>query len=242
MNEFISNKIAPLGVLRVGLNMSNFLLVSGEDKLGLPEGVSPDVGKKIAEELNVACKLVKFGRPGLLADAVNDDLWDIGNIAHEKERSKTIDFSDPYVNIDANFIYKNKDNFKSNEEINSPGIKIAVAERSAYDLWLTDNFKNVEIIRASSIEDSHDLFRNNKVDVLAGLKPKLIDELAINNDFKIITNPFTFIKQSVGVKKGNPEILEFLNRFISKLIREGYIKELLKKHKVLDKLSVPKID
>ena len=151
MNEFISNKIAPLGVLRVGLNMSNFLLVSGEDKLGLPEGVSPDVGKKIAEELNVACKLVKFGRPGLLADAVNDDLWDIGNIAHEKERSKTIDFSDPYVNIDANFIYKNKDNFKSNEEINSPGIKIAVAERSAYDLWLTDNFKNVEIIRASSI-------------------------------------------------------------------------------------------
>ena len=35
MNEFISNKIAPLGVLRVGLNMSNFLLVSGEDKLGL---------------------------------------------------------------------------------------------------------------------------------------------------------------------------------------------------------------
>ena len=242
MNEFISNKIAPLGVLRVGLNMSNFLLISGEDKLGLPEGVSPDVGKKIAEELNVACKLVKFGRPGLLADAVNDDLWDIGNIAYEKERSKTIDFSDPYVNIDANFIYKNKDNFKSNEEINSPGIKIAVAERSAYDLWLTDNFKNVEIIRAPSIDESHNLFRNNKVDVLAGLKPKLIDELAINNDFKIITNPFTFIKQSVGVKKGNPEILEFLNRFISKLIREGYIKELLKKHKVLDKLSVPKID
>ena len=242
MNEFISNKIAPLGVLRVGLNMSNFLLVSGEDKLGFPEGVSPDVGKKIAEELNVACKLVKFGRPGLLADAVNDDLWDIGNIAFEKERSKTIDFSDPYVNIDANFIYRNKDNFKSNEEINSPGIKIAVAERSAYDLWLTDNFKNVEIIRAPSIDESHNLFRNNKVDVLAGLKPKLIDELAINNDFKIITNPFTFIKQSVGVKKGNPEILEFLNRFISKLIREGYIKELLKKHKVLDKLSVPKID
>ena len=242
MNEFISNKIAPLGVLRVGLNMSNFLLVSGEDKLGFPEGVSPDVGKKIAEELNVACKLVKFGRPGLLADAVNDDLWDIGNIAYEKERSKTIDFSDPYVNIDANFMYKNKDNFKSNEEINSPGIKIAVAERSAYDLWLTDNFKNVEIIRASSIEESHDLFRNNKVDVLAGLKPKLIDELAINNDFKIITNPFTYIKQSVGVKKGNPEILEFLNGFISKLIREGYIKELLKKHKVQDKLSIPKID
>lgn len=242
MIDSISKKLAPTGELRVGLNMSNFLLVSSKDSNGLPEGVSPDIGKKLAKELNVICKLVQFEKPGLLADAVNDDKWDIGNIACEKERAKSIDFSDPYVNIDANFIFRNKDNFTSNEEINSPGIKIVVAERSAYDLWLTENFKNVELIRASSIEESHNLFRNNKADVLAGLKPKLIDELATNNDFKIIANPFTYIKQSVGVKKGNPEILEFLNGFISKLIREGYIKELLKKHKVQDKLSVPKID
>ena len=242
MIDAISKKLLPTGELRVGLNMSNFLLVNSKDSNGLPAGVSPDIGKKLAEELNVNCKLVKFERPGLLADAVNDDLWDVGNIASEKERGKTIDFSDPYVNIDANFIFRNKNNFTSNEEINSPGIKIVVAERSAYDLWLTENFKNVELIRASSIEESHDLFRNNKADVLAGLKPKLIDELATNNDFNIISNPFTYIKQSVGVKKGNPEILEFLNGFILKLIREGYIKELLKKHKVQDKLSVPKID
>ena len=99
MNDFISKKLAPSGVLRVGLNMSNFLLVSGVDKSGFPEGLSPDVGKKIAEELNVACKLVKFGRPGLLADAVNDDLWDIGNIAHEKERSKTIAVSYTHLTL-----------------------------------------------------------------------------------------------------------------------------------------------
>ena len=47
MNDFISKKLAPSGVLRVGLNMSNFLLVSGVDKLGFPDGLSPDVGKKL---------------------------------------------------------------------------------------------------------------------------------------------------------------------------------------------------
>ena len=108
MNDFISKKIAPTGELRVGLNMSNFLLVNSKDANGLPDGVSPDIGKKIAKELNVNCKLVQFERPGLLADAVDDNKWDIGNIAYEKERSKTIDFSDPYVNIDANFIFRNK--------------------------------------------------------------------------------------------------------------------------------------
>ena len=242
MNDFISKKIAPTGELRVGLNMSNFLLVNSKDANGLPDGVSPDIGKKIAKELNVNCKLVQFERPGLLADAVDDNKWDIGNIAYEKERGKTIDFSDPYVNIDANFIFRNKDNFKSNEEINSSGIKIAVVERSAYDLWLSDNFKNAELIKVKTIDSSHKLFREGSVDVLAGLKPKLLEELEINDDFKIISNPFTYIKQSVGIKKGNPEILEFLNRFILKLIRKGYISELLKKHKVQDKLSIPKID
>ena len=242
MIDNISEKLAPKGVLRVGLNMSNFLLVNSKDSNGLPGGVSPDMGKKLAKELNVNCELVQFEKPGLLADAVNNDQWDIGNIAFEKERSKTIDFSEPYVNIDANFIFRNKDNFYSNDEINSPGIKIAVVERSAYDLWLTDNFKNVELIKVNTIDDSHKLFREGHVDVLAGLKPKLIEELKTNNNFKIISNPFTYIKQSIGIKKGNPEILEFLNEFISKLIREGYIEQLLKKHKVQDKLSIPKID
>ena len=241
MIELISKKLAPSGVLRVGLNMSNFLLVNSKDSNGLPDGVSPDIGKKLAEELNLNFKLVQFERPGLLADAVNDDQWDIGNIAYEKERAKTIDFSDPYVNIDANFIFRSKKNFYNNEDINSPGIKIAVVERSAYDLWLTDNFKHAELIKVKSINDSHKLFREGSVDVLAGLKPKLIEELQASKDFKIISNPFTFIKQSIGIKKGNPEIIVFLNDFISKLVKEGFIESLLKKHNVQNKLSIPKI-
>jgi polar amino acid transport system substrate-binding protein len=242
MIDRISKKLAPTGELRVGLNMSNFLLVSSKDTNGLPEGVSPDIGKKLAEELNVICKLVQFEKPGLLADAVNEDKWDIGNIACEKEREKSIDFSDPYVNIDANFIFRKKDNFMSNEEINSSGIKIAVLERSAYDLWLTENFKKAELIKVNTMDNSHKLFREGGADVLAGLKPKLIEELELNSDFKIISNPFTYIKQSIGIKKGNPEILDFLNKFISKLIKEAFIEGLLKKHKVQDKLSIPKID
>ena len=45
----------------------------------------------------------------------------------------------------------------------------------------------------------------------------------------------------IGIKKGNPEILVFLNDFISKLVNEGFIESLLKKHKVQNKLSIPKI-
>ena len=242
MIDDIIKKIAPTGVLRVGVNMSNFLLVNSKDKLGVIDGVSPGIGKKLAKELNISFEIVQFENPGLLADAVNNNEWDIGNIASEKERGKTIDFSDPYVNIDANFLFREEDNFKNNNDIDQSGIKIAVFERSAYDLWLTENFKKAELIRVNSIEESHNLFKENKVNILAGLKPKLIDEMKRNNNYEMIQSPFTYIKQSIGIKKGNPEVLDFINKFISNLIKEGYIKSLLKQHNVQDKLSIPEIN
>ena len=242
MIDDIIKKIAPTGVLRVGVNMSNFLLVNSKDKLGVIDGVSPGIGKKLAKELNISFKIVQFANPGLLADAVNNNEWDIGNIASEKERSKTIDFSDPYVNIDANFLFREEDNFKNNNDIDQSGIKIAVFERSAYDLWLTENFKKAELIRVNSIEESHNLFKENKVNIFAGLKPKLIDDLKKNNNYEMIQSPFTYIKQSIGIKKGSPEVLDFINKFISNKIKEGYIKSLLQQHNVQDKLSIPKIN
>jgi len=241
MIDLISKQLAPTGILRVGINMSNFLLVSGVNSSGLPEGVSPDLGEKIAKELNIPHKLVQYKRPGELADAVNKNQWDIGNIAFEPKRAETIDFTNSYVNIDANFLVRKIDNFKTNEDISKARVKIAVAERSAYDLWLSDNFKDIELIRATSIQNSHILFNEGKANVLAGLKPKLIEELSKNNKLKIIEDPFTFIKQSVGVKKGNPQVIKFLNDLISKLINDGSIEQLLKKYKVENKLSIPKL-
>ena len=242
MNRELINILAPKGILRAAINMSNFLLVTNKDSDGSPDGVSPDLAKRIATELKVDCELIPFSRPGELADAVNEDVWDIGNIAFETERANTINFSNPYVLIDANFMIKDNSRFKTNKDIDKSGVTIVVAERSAYDLWLKENFFNAEIIRVNSIQESHDYFNDGKCDVLAGLKPKLLDELSNNNNYKIIENPFTFIKQSVGIKKGNDQAITFLNELISKLLKEGFIYNSLKKHEVDKKLSLPKIN
>ena len=187
-------------------------------------------------------ELIPFDRPGELADAVNDDIWDIGNIAYEPERANTISFTNPYVLIDANFLIRKNSELKTNKDIDKTGVSIVVAERSAYDLWLTDNLTNASIIRVSSIQESHDVFNSNKVDVLAGLKPKLLDEVSFNNSFMIINEPFTFVKQSVGFKKGETEVIDFLNNLILKYLKSGVINNLLKKHNVQKKLSLPKIN
>ena len=240
MTDDLKQIIAPKGHLRVGINMSNFLLVVGKNEQGNPIGTSPDIAKLIAKKIDVECKFILFERPGQLADVVNDDVWDIGNIAFEPERGNTIDFCNPYVLIDANFLVKNESILINNEDVDQKENTIVVADRSAYDLWLKSNFKFSKIVRAKSIDDSHDYYRAGKANVLAGLRPKLIDEIQLKNNDRIIDKPFTYIKQSVGFKKNFPEVIDFINSIISDAIEDGYIKSSLQKHNVDKKLSIPK--
>ena len=239
MYDIIIEQLAPKGYLRAAINLSNFLLVTGTDDQGNPEGVSPDLAKALANELNIEYKLIPFKRPGELADAVIDDVWDIGNIANESERAKSITFSYPYTLIESTFLVRESSKINSLKDVDKKDVRIAVAERSAYDLWLTENIKNAELIRAKSIDLSFKIFEDNSYEVLAGLKPRLIDDLKNTKNCKILPGAFTFIKQCIGSKPGNPEAEKFINNFIEKNTKNGFIESLLLKHNVLGKLSVP---
>jgi len=241
MNAAILNALAPTGTLRAALNLSNFLLVSGQQADGTPEGASPDIARYIAATIGVPCQFVTFETPGQLADAAQDDLWDIGNIAHEPDRAHFIDFSHPYVLIDANFLVRDSAHFKNNEDIDQNGVRIGAFQRSAYELWLTDNLKNANLVLAGSIQESHDMFYRGDFDVLASLKPKLQADMASHSGYRIIEPPFTAIKQSVGIKKTDPVVMQFINDLIAKAIQDGFIAASLKKHGVDQKLSVPAI-
>ena len=117
VSDLVKQQLAPRGVLRAGINLSNFLLVSGTAADGSPEGILPDIANLVASTLDLPCELVCFDRPGKLADAINQDIWDIGNIAFEAERAQTLDFSNPYVVIEANFLVRYDDNFLTNDDI-----------------------------------------------------------------------------------------------------------------------------
>ena len=240
MIENVVKQLAPKGYLRAAINLSNFLLVTGKESNGDPQGVSPDMAKALAYELNVDIKLITFNRPGELADAISEDAWDIGNIANEPERAKSITFSLPYTTIESTFLIRNGLNINSLQDVDKKGIKIAVAERSAYDLWLTENIKNADLIRAKSIDESFSIFQENKYEVLAGLRPKLIDDIKKTTDCYLLDEPFTFINQCIGSKPGNLESKNFINSFVKKNIENGFIKKLLSKYNVLGKLSLPK--
>src|SRR5262252_1382567 len=104
MSPEIVSELAPTGVLRAGINLSNFLLVSGRSATGDPQGVAPDLAGEIASRLGVPIKCVPFKSPGELADAAGAGVWDIGLIGAEPQRAEKIVFTAAYCEIEATYL------------------------------------------------------------------------------------------------------------------------------------------
>lgn len=231
MND-VKAELAPTGVLRAAINMSNFLLVTGATATGQPTGVAPDMAREIATHLGVPVTYVPFPRPGELADAAGTNVWDIGLIGAEPARAEKIAFTDAYVEIESTYLVPAGSRLKSIADVDRPGVRIAVAARSAYDLWLDRNIKHAELVRAPGIDASFELFVREKLDALAGLKPRLLSDVEKLPGARILDGRFTAVQQAIGTARANTAGAAFLQSFVEEAKRSGLVARLIEKHKV----------
>ena len=170
--------LAPTGILRAGINLSNFLLVSSRGPNGEPVGVAPDMAASLARRIGVPLQLVPYANPGLLGDAATRDEWDVGLIGAEPKRAETIAFTAPYAEIEATFMVLPDRGLDTVADVDRPGVRVCVSARAAYDLWLTANLQSASLTRTEEpgLERSRKLFDSGKFDALAGLRPWLLDQ------------------------------------------------------------------
>lgn len=238
MTDDIVAQLAPTGTLRAGINMANVLLVTERPENGDPGGVGPDFARAIADRLGVPVSYVQFPTPGEVADAVDDGVWDIGLIGAEPSRAEKIEFTAAYVEIEATYMVWDGSAFKSVEDVDAPGVRIAVSGRSAYDLYLTRTLQHAELVRAKGLPGAQALFVNEKLDALAGLRPAMNDALPDIPGAKILDGKFTAVQQAVGCKKSSAAAAKFLSDFVEESKANGLVASLIEKHGVVGRLSV----
>ena len=234
MSEAIKARLAPHGVLRAAINMSNFLLVTGRTANGDPEGVSPSMAHAIADRLGVPVKFVPFPKPGELADQAENDVWDIGNIGAEPARAQKIAFTAAYAEIEATYMVPPGSALKTIADVDKPGIRIAVTARSAYDLWLEANIKQATLIRSSSLDGAFADFVAHKYEALAGLRPRLLTDVKQMPGAVILSGQFTAVQQAVGTPKSyGPEVAAWLRAFVEEAKASGLVAKFIDQHKVV---------
>lgn len=232
MNDTVRAQLAPTGVLRAGINLSNFLLVTGRSENGEPTGVAPDMAREIATALSVPVKYVTFKSPGELGDQVGKDVWDIGLIGAEPQRAEKIQFTAAYVEIEATYMVPEGSPIKSIADVDRKGVRIAVSARSAYDLWLVNNIRNATLVQVSGLDAAYEKFMSDKLEVLAGLRPGLLKDVEKAPGLKILDGKFTAVQQAVGTAKANVEAASFLADFVEKAKKSGMVQSFIDRHRV----------
>lgn len=232
MNPEVRSELAPSGVLRAGINLANFLLVTGRGPEGEPQGVAPDMAAEIAERLGADVAYVPFATPSELADAAGDDVWDIGLIGAEPARAETISFTAAYAEIEATCLVPAGSALRGVEEIDREGVRIAVARGSAYDLFLSRSLEHAELVRASGLDGSFDLFVEEKLDALAGLRPRLISDVERLPGARILGGRFTAVQQAVGTPRPRERGAAFLREVVEEAKASGLVQRLIERHGV----------
>jgi polar amino acid transport system substrate-binding protein len=233
--------LAPSGVLRAAINMSNFLLVSSRSADGGPAGVSPDMAAAIAACVGVPVRYIPYPRPGELADDAGAGLWDIGLIGAEPQRAEQIAFTPAYAEIEATYLVPAGSAIGGIAEVDAPGIRIASAARAAYDLWLERNIRHATLHRAGSLDLSFALFREQGLEALAGLRPRLLADAATMPGSRVLEGRFMSVQQAIGVPRAGPgaeAAAAFLAAFVAEAKASGFVASLIAKHGVAG-LSVP---
>ena len=149
--DSVRAELAPQGTLKVGLNLANFLLVSMKDPSQAPKGIAPDLAREVAREIGVPIEFFPYATPGEMADAAHSGVWNMALLAVEPVRQNVIDFSAPYLEIEATYLVPANSPVQSIEDVDRAGVRISVMHKSAYDLYLSRSLQHAQLVQAASM-------------------------------------------------------------------------------------------
>jgi len=226
----IRSELAPSGKLRVGLNHGNFLLVTPGSSASDPRGVAPDVARELGRRVGVPVEFVKFETAGKLGDGVKTGAWDVAFLGAEPQRAAEIAFTAAYLEIPSTYLVPAGSSIRSVAEVDREGVRIVVAEQSAYGLYLARTIKHAKLVTTQGLDSSFDVFVAQKLEALAGLKPRLLTDVQKLPGARILDGQFTAVQQAIGTPKKREASARFLRAFVEDVKASGLVAEAISRN------------
>jgi polar amino acid transport system substrate-binding protein len=221
----------PTGKLHASINLGNPILANKDPFTGQPFGVSIDLARGFAERLGVDIELVVFDAAGKSVEAVTQERADIGFFAVDPLRGEGIAFTAPYVLIEGSYLVPQDSPLQSNDEVDRPGQRVTVGKGSAYDLFLTRELRQAEIVRAPTSPTVVDVFIAQGLEVAAGVRQQLEADTQRLPGLRLLPGRFMVIQQAMGLPKGRgAEAAEVLRQFVDDMKASGFVAEALARH------------
>ena len=232
ITQAVRSELAPSGKLRVGLNHGNFLLVTSGSSGTDPKGVASDLARELGRRVGVPVEFIKFETAGKLGDGVKTGAWDVAFLGNEPQRATEIAFTAAYLEIPSTYLVPAGSPIRSVDEVDREGVRIAVADQSAYGLYLVRTIKHAKLVMTQGLDGSFDIFVSQKLEALAGLKPRLLTDVQKLPGARVLDGQFTGVQQSIGTAKNREASAKFLRAFVEDVKAGGLVAQAISRNAV----------
>ncbi len=237
----VRSELAPSGTLRLGINFGNALLASRTANGG-QGGIAVDLGRELGRRLGVPVNIVPYDSAGAMADGAKAGAWDVAFLAADPGRAGEIAFTAAYVEIDSTYLVPAGSSIKTMADVDRPGVRIAVSEKSAYDLFLSRAIKQATLVRTPGVDASVTMFFKDKLDALASLRPVLVDLAAQHPGSRVLDGAFTSVQQAIGTPKGRPAAAQYLRTFVEDAKASGLVAKVIQSNGIRGVTVAPKAE
>ncbi len=229
----IVSQLAPTGTLRVAINYGNAVLAARNAQTGELSGTSVDLARELAKRLNVPVAFTGFPTAGKVVDEVKTGTLDLMFLAIDPLRANEISYTAAYVVIEGAYAVPNASPIRSNDEVDKKGVRMVVGKGSAYDLYLTREIKNAEIIRVANSQEVVDTLVAQKYEVSAGVKQQQEKDLKRVPGLRLLPGRFMEINQAMGTPRGRSEAaVAYLRAFVEQMKAAGFVGDALARHRI----------
>jgi polar amino acid transport system substrate-binding protein len=163
----MDNELAPTGKLRVGMNANNSTLVTRSAD-GTVSGLSADLGKFIAGKLGTTYEPVVYESAAPYTASFHTSEWDIILTGKNAVVAKLLDFSADLFLIEYVYIAAPGCEFADPDQVDRPGIRIAVPRNASADVFLSRTLKSAELVRVDgNLNVGIEMLRTGQAEVYA---------------------------------------------------------------------------
>jgi polar amino acid transport system substrate-binding protein len=216
-------ELAATGKLRAAINFGNPVLAQKDATTGEPRGISVDLARELGRRLGVPVELVLFDAAGKVFEAMQSASLDVAFLAIDPARATEIAFTAPYVVVEGTYLVRTDSPLRTIEDVDRAGVRIAVGNKSAYDLYLSRTLKHAQLVRAPTSPAAVAMFLDERLDAAAGVRQPLLQFARTHADVRVLDGRFMAIEQAMGTPKRNEAGARYLHGFIEEMKASGFV-------------------
>lgn len=218
--------------LRVGLE-PGYEPFEMEDKRGRLIGFDIDIAEKMAKAMGVKLKIVRLDWNGILPGLLTNQ-FDIiiSGMTITSERNLWINFSDAYLAVGQTVLIRSahKSRVKSYKDLNMKKYLVATKQGTTAQDAIKAKMPNARVRLFDTEAAAVEALRKGEVDAFVYDRP--FNALVFQRKpqgLALLDTPFTYERLGWGIRKGDPDFLNWLNHFLDQIKADGTLEAAQKK-------------